>query len=248
MEKVGKSDINQGCNFTKFSYHTIGTMGIVFPAIAFVRRKIQPKTAVALTMGAIFILAVPLSGATKAPEVPCYYFGYGSNLSYDFLKERLKNGEWIGEWEKDGVLEGPVPTDLGVYALSNYEFGYTLKPFDESYTTGNILPKEGAKVYGALYLICSQQHIDALDASEDVPRDYKRVAVKVHQVASSRFQNSPPSAIAYVYVGNKKYVTDAINPDPEYVDFLIEAAQGRALPTAYIDKFLKTDSVCLPVN
>src|SRR5688572_11622890 len=84
-----------------------------------------------------------------------YYFAYGSNLSYPFLKERLKNGEWIDDWHKDGELEGPIPVDMGCYELPGYEFGYTLdvEPFGDMGTAGNIIPKNNSTVYGVLYKI-----------------------------------------------------------------------------------------------
>lgn len=195
-----------------------------------------------------FFMFLLLNATAFAEGVTNYYFAYGSNLSYAFLKERLKNGKWVDDWHKDGILEDPIPIDLGTYVLPDYEFGYTLnlETLGEKGTSGNILSKKGSIVYGVLYLL-SDKHLKELDLSEDVPRSYERVSVKVHRVASLLFYepNSPSSAIAWVYVGNPKYMTDEMNPDPIYEKLLIEAALERHFPQSYIEKYLHADVYAL---
>lgn len=164
-----------------------------------------------------------------------YYFAYGSNLSHDFLIERLKNGEWLSDgWHKTGTLEGPFPIDLGTFVLLDYEFGYTLDIGTE--TAGNVIPKTSSKVYGAAYQI-SREQLEELDRSEDVPEDYLRIAVIVDKVASSVF--SEGSIEAWVYVGQPHKCTDKTNPDPDYVDLLVNSATQRNFPQEYIDNYLQ---------
>src|SRR5262245_29709689 len=85
-------------------------------------------------------------GSLWADELSHFYFAYGSNLSYDFLKERLKDGEWIDDMHKAGTLQGPAPVDFGSYVLRDFEFAYNLdvESFGDSGTAANITSKKGA--------------------------------------------------------------------------------------------------------
>ncbi|MBS4167588.1 gamma-glutamylcyclotransferase family protein [Parachlamydia sp. AcF125] len=175
-------------------------------------------------------------------DLPHLYFAYGSNLSYEFLKERLKNGEWLDEWHREGVLEGQPPLDLGTYILDDYEFSYSLNvtPFGEEGTSGNIIPKKGSQVYGVVYQL-SDAHLAELDRTEDIPEAYKRVAVQVHKCATKVLGNFPlgESLTAWVYVGNSKYIQIEENPNREYVNLLIHSAFERLFPREYIDQYLQ---------
>ena len=168
-----------------------------------------------------------------------YYFAYGSNLNPWFMRERLKDGDWLPDgWHKSGHFSGPELQVLGLYTLQDYEFGYNLWVGNE--TTGNVVPKTGSRVYGMLYKI-SELQLNELDRTEDVPRDYMRVALKVKQAAASVWQNAPSKVDAWVYVGNAELVTAAIDPDPEYVAFVTDAAIEQKLPQDYIETYLKMD-------
>lgn len=206
----------------------------------------------------IACLALPLHAKEKGDNMSCtamqsnglphLYFAYGSNLSYDFLKERLKNGEWIeGDgWHKSGVLEEPIPVDLGSFELPDYEFSYSLdvEPFGDTGTAGNVVPKKGERVYGVVYRL-SEAHLAELDKTEDVPEAYARVAVKVHRCAIAILgeHSAPASLTAWVYVGNPKYVVQKENPDPLYVDLLVKSACDRSFPPKYIDQCLRVNSL-----
>lgn len=166
-----------------------------------------------------------------------FYFAYGSNLSADFFRERLKDGKWLPDgWHKTGNLKGPTPKDYGTFILPDYEFGYSLDLGNE--TTGNIIPKKGSKVYGVIYEITQEQLLE-LDLSEDVPIDYNRVAVKVYKVSNTilTFQD------AWVYIGNQNKYTHIINPDPEYVELLVNSATQRNFPVEYIQQYLNVPEV-----
>jgi len=181
----------------------------------------------------IFIY-VSIEGAALSDELNIPYFAYGSNLSYEFLKERLKDGPWTGDWERSGCLIGKAPIDLGSYWLDDYEFGYTLDivPFGEIGTAANIAPKEGARVYGVLYML-SERQLAELDVTEDIPEAYTRVAVKINRLVTNRF-NSLESITAWAYIGNPKYVITDLTPDPAYVKLIVKGAKEHDLPEAYI--------------
>jgi len=174
------------------------------------------------------------------------YFAYGSNINSEFLSERLKNGDWTRDgWYKSGNLQGPSPEDLGTYVLDDYEFGYNIADTDsqsgpDQETAGNITAKKGSHVYGVLYRI-TQAQLHELDESEDAPENYIRTAVTVHRVAVSQLkpkEDTPTSVTAWAYVGNPKYLTTQINPDPKYVELLCNSAKKREFPEDYITQFL----------
>lgn len=189
-----------------------------------------------------FISAEALSTPNQSNGLSHYYLAYGSNLSYDFLKERLKNGNWIDEWHKNGELEGPIPQDLGTFKLFDYEFSYSLnvEPFGETGTAANVQPKKGSIVYGALYKLSDAQLLE-LDKTEDVQEAYVRIAVKVHKCAEAAFEaiHLPDQLTAWVYVGNPKYVVQDSSPDPLYVDLLVRSAYERSFPPNYIEECLQ---------
>ena len=168
------------------------------------------------------------------------YFAYGSNMSSEFLCERLKNGDWTSDgWHKTGNLEGPFPEDLGTYMLHDYEFSYNLADTDsQTETAGNITKKIGSFVYGVLYKITKEQ-LQELDISEDAPENYRRIEVIVHRSQDNAREDVPACATAWAYVGNPKYLTTTINPDPEYVELLHSAAIKRRFPRDYIEQYLE---------
>lgn len=159
------------------------------------------------------------------------YFAYGSNLNYEFFKERLKDGEWVDSWHREGVLTEEAPRLIGSYVLENYEFGYTFnaEPFGDSGASANIFPKEGSKVYGVVYEISDDQ-LRELDKTEDVPEAYERVAVTVYNVTDT--------LQAWTYVGNPKYLSDDLDLDPEYMELVVQGAYQNQLPEEYINQLL----------
>jgi len=165
-----------------------------------------------------------------------YYFGYAYNLNPIYLKERLKNGTWLSDKvHKTGVLDGPAPVDLGTYVLPDYQFGYNLdlQRYNEKGTVGNVLLTPGHKVYGALYRLTENQ-LKRLDRSEEVPRIYDRLLVKVHQ------EGAPHSFIeAWIDIGHPQALTKTPHPESNYVNEIVAAATKRHFPQDYIDHYLK---------
>ena len=92
-------------------------------------------------------------------------------------------------------------------------------------------------MYGALYRITEKQ-LAELDRTEDVPRDYERVALTVHRVAISALNQNLPEAKAWAYVGQPPRLTTEVNPDPEYVQLIVQASLERGFPQDYIENYL----------
>lgn len=174
-----------------------------------------------------------------------YYFGYGSNISQEFMHERLRNGEWTSSWTRAGYINGPIPIDLGVYYLENYEFAYNLdtEPFGDPGVAANIIKNPGSRVYGVLYRI-SKCQLEEIDKSEDEPIAYKRVQLTIKKMPALILNkrndglNSPEQVTAYVYVGQDKYITYSIKPEPEYVDIILKGANEHNFPRKYVNNYL----------
>jgi hypothetical protein len=188
----------------------------------------------------IFSLSV-FSNIAFASE---YYFGYGSNLSHPFMCERLKDGKWIDDYHKDGKLQGSAPEDLGGFYLDDYEFSYSLDltAFAETGTAANVIAKKGSRTFGVLYKI-SKAQLKELDKSEDTPVAYQRLAIKVHRLptvvgSGKATQKNFSSKVAWVYVGQKKHLTQNYNPDKDYVSIILSGAREHGLPASYVQQFL----------
>lgn len=171
-------------------------------------------------------------------ETP-YYFGYGSNLSHDFLKERLKPGEWTDYWHRAGELDPEsVPERIGIYVLEGYRFAYNLDNEAHTDTWANIVPTPGEKVYGLVSRINVEQ-LKELDVTEDFPIDYSRVALKVHSYVQ-QVGVKPDDLIVWVYVGcNELRFTNEPKVDPAYEELIVNAALKEQLPPEYIDNYLR---------
>lgn len=156
------------------------------------------------------------------------------------MYERLKDGEWTDDgWHKTGSLRGPKPIDLGTYVLENHEFRYDVLDLGSRTreTACNIVPKQGARTYGVVYRVTNEQ-LNILDKEEDVPRNYRRVALKVQVVADNVFnpdvEKSPSELEVWAYMGQPEFITDNWQPDPEYVELLESSARKRGnIPEGY---------------
>ncbi len=165
-----------------------------------------------------------------------YYFGYGYNLNPAFLRERLKNGTWLPDKiHKTGVLDGPDPVDLGTYVLPDYQFSYNLdlQQYKEKGTVSNVTIAPGHKVFGALYRV-SEPELQRLDRSEEVPRIYDRLLVKVYKEGATH-----SFVEAWIDIGHPQALTNTPHPEPDYVNAIVTAATKRHFPQDYIDHTLK---------
>ncbi len=170
----------------------------------------------------------------NAPIYP--YFGYGYNLNTELFKERLKDGKWLSDGlHKTGSFDGPQPIDLGTYVLPDHIFSYNLdlQNFKEKGTVATVSVARNHQVLGALYHI-NEIQLKRLDRSEEVPRIYDRVLVKVHKAGAPQFV-----AEAWMDIANERGLTTTPHPEQYYVDEIVKAAEARGFPSSYIDKYLR---------
>jgi hypothetical protein len=147
-----------------------------------------------------------------------WYFIYGSNLNENRIKERLKN---LGD--RYFALERCV--------LNDYEFVYNKRSRDDS-AKANIQKKEGAVVEGIAVLLLKTTINKFFEKYE---QGYVQQEVNIKQVKNS----SQPSNSYYKAVTCISDKLTSAHPKAEYVNIILEGAEERQLPQAYVEQYLK---------
>lgn len=138
-----------------------------------------------------------------------WYLGYGSNMNR-------------------GVFEGrrgmrPLRTYRAL--LEDYGLRFNLPVGPGERGVANLEPQVGARVWGVLYLLTSEQS-EHLDRTEGVPRGaYRRIPVVVTA-------NSGEKIAAFTYQSDK--IRQGRKPSPRYMGLLIEGAAEHGLPGDYL--------------
>ncbi len=133
------------------------------------------------------------------------YFAYGSNMDAAQMKERCPNAE----------LLGPA-------VLKNYELAFTIYSQKRKCGCADVVPKDGALVYGLLYRLTDEDQ-ERMNAHEGHPIHYQRVTVTVTHSGEDQ------EAVTYEVV-NKQ---EPIPTSNEYLDLLRNAAKLHAFPEDY---------------
>jgi len=135
------------------------------------------------------------------------YFAYGSNMKQAQMTERAKSAKVL----KVGFL----PDHRLVF---NREGSY--RPGG----VASVEPESESRVYGVIYRM-SGIDFAALDETED-PKAYRRTTKEVLGIDGSRY-------MCHVY---EAIPTGQLEPDPQYLETLISAAQEADLPPEYIQE------------
>lgn len=139
-----------------------------------------------------------------------YYFAYGSNLDQQQMKERCSKARFIKR----------------VY-LENYEFVYDGYSVYRKWAVANIVAKEGAIVWGALYEI-TEEDLEKLNKHEGYPASYKREKLIVKDDEGKEYK-------AWVYLRSPQ---EKGKSSEEYRNIIIKGARRIGLPENYIDEFI----------
>ncbi len=144
------------------------------------------------------------------------YFAYGSNMSYEQMKERCPGSKY-----------------LGVARLNGYKLDFTKMSRIRGGGVADIVESADDCVYGILYAITDEDLVE-LDRKEGYPRIYTRQTVKCfkyHNVLDYNLLNcSDVEALVYTVV-NKSAAT--IPPSMEYLKIILDAAFSSMFPTKY---------------
>jgi gamma-glutamylcyclotransferase (GGCT)/AIG2-like uncharacterized protein YtfP len=138
------------------------------------------------------------------------YFAYGSNMSREQMKERAENAQLIG-----------------IGYMEDYTLAFNRRGTHRSGGVASVVEAKGERVYGVIWEISSKE-LKRLDKEED-PDAYRRSPLSV--VVEGNI-----SYTCHVYVA---IAQGRIDPDPEYVRILVDAACDADLPADYL-KFLES--------
>jgi cation transport regulator ChaC len=138
-----------------------------------------------------------------------WYFAYGSNLSVD---QKTKRTGTIREARR--------------CRLSGHRLAFN-KERQQGDVVANIVPDEGATVWGVAYL-CDEEAIAALDCCEGVTGGHYR-----HEhVAVVTDEGDVLEALTYV--GGEDHVVEEGRPSRTYLDLILAGARHHGLPEEYI--------------
>jgi len=138
------------------------------------------------------------------------YLGYGSNMNRGIFENR----------------RGMHPVQARPAVLENYKICFNLPIGRGERGVANLEFYEGARVWGVLYLITTDE-AEHLDRSEGVPSGgYRRIPVSVSVDDGKEIE-------AFTYQSEK--ISRGRKPSPRYIALLIEGAVQHGLPPDYID-------------
>jgi len=138
--------------------------------------------------------------------MPQLYFAYASNMEPRRFQRLCPGGTFVGPARLPGRR-------LAFSRYSRQRRGGST----------DIVPDAEAEVWGVLYEV-SEADLETLDRSEDVPAAYRREAVVVEDAEGHERQ-------AVTFVANR---TGDFLPHPDYLRLIVEGAEARALPPAWI--------------
>jgi cation transport regulator ChaC len=138
-----------------------------------------------------------------------WYFGYGSNMNRGIFENR----------------RGMRPIQEQTALLENYRLCFNLPIGRGERGVANLEPHPGARTWGVLYLITTEQ-AEHLDRTEGVSRGgYRRIPV-------SLFVDAGEQIAAFTYQSDR-VIWDR-KPSPRYMGLLIEGAVQHGLPADYL--------------
>ena len=142
------------------------------------------------------------------PTVELWYFAYGSNLD-------------------PGTFEGRRrmrPREARVASLPDHRLVFDLPVGDGERGVGNLLPFPGEIVFGVAYRITADE-AERLDATEGVPRAYRRCDVEIETVDGARLA-------AFTYLSPHR--REGRKPSERYLELLLRGARHHGLPAPYV--------------
>ncbi len=145
---------------------------------------------------------------------PIWYFGYGSNMNRAIFEERRRMQ--------------PLATRCGW--LADYRLRFNIPIGDGERAVANLECEPGARTYGVLYLLTSED-FDRLDRTEGVHLGiYRRAAIEAVADGGERIP-----AFTYCSILTRA----GRKPSARYLGLLIDGARAHCLPADYV-RFLES--------
>jgi cation transport regulator ChaC len=149
-------------------------------------------------------------GAINPVSDLIWYLGYGSNMNRAIFEGR----------------RGIRPIEARPALLENYRLCFNLPIGRGERGVANLELHEGARTWGVLYHITTEQAAH-LDRTEGVPRGgYRRIPVSVIVHGGEKIE-------AFTYQSDKN--SPGRKPSPRYINLLIVGAVQHGLPAQYLD-------------
>jgi cation transport regulator ChaC len=143
--------------------------------------------------------------------VDLWYFAYGSNLD---------PGTFLGRRQMR-------PLDTRVALLEGFELRFDLPVGPGERGVANVAARNGAHVWGALYLLTAPEAA-RLDRTEGVHHDaYRRLEVEARTVAGETVR-------AFTYVSSRG--REGRKPSRRYLGLLLTGARHHGLPDEWIER------------
>lgn len=147
-----------------------------------------------------------------------YYFAYGSNMNPDRVVKR--------QMAFHSAASG---------SLSHYRLAFNKRSVKyPGAASANVVPHDGAITEGVVYRLTVPAQIEMMDPYEGYPRRYDRLALPI--------RTEVEEVLAWVYIANRDYVTEGLNPAKWYLDHLL--AGRDYLSHGYYSELLETP--CIP--
>ena len=143
------------------------------------------------------------------PDVPLWYFAYGSNMSRAIFVER----------------RGMRPSEVMWGWLHGYRLCFDLPVGPGERGVANVVCEAAARTCGVLYRITAEE-AERLDRSEGVPGGfYRRVDVTVL---------APPHGPIAAFTYQSTHSSPGRKPSQRYLGLLLDGARVHGLPDAYV--------------
>ena len=170
---------------------------------------------------------------TTIPQVPVYYFSYGSNLCRNTFENRSKS--WGGcDIKYDTAF---------VATLSGWKLAFNaflLPPKEPAMASIEQDNNPDSIVYGMVYKLTCAQSWNALLESESAPgKYYDLVRVRVRVSKGAPVETKEIEVVTLVVTQTFKIpdsVRSDIHPSVRYRDLIVQGARREGLPDTYIEK------------
>lgn len=146
-----------------------------------------------------------------------YYFGYGSNLNLDDLRQFEKR------YHSETTFVDSLNIVDGIYFLVDYQLHFPVKSTGRQGGVLSVYPKLGHVVAGKLFEIDDEK---LLDAKEGSPFLYQQIPIKV-------ISESGDVVDAFTYVVNPQRRTDFEKPHTDYVSVVSKGMDNFQISKKY---------------
>lgn len=135
-----------------------------------------------------------------------YYFSFGSNMKTEQMVDRC-----------------PSAVKIGVGVLQDHEIVFNREGSYRQGGVASVQQLDGGRVYGVIWKLNPSEFVE-LDKSEDLTA-YRRFEDNIKRLDGKMYRS-------HIY---KAIPQGSFDPDPDYLDLMIDAGNEQGLPNKYIE-------------